>query len=191
LSYLHFGIGQTSRYWPLDYSNPGMIHLNNEIIFATVWKFFFKVLSLFWLRWYFIIWLNVVSVPVKKIWSGLGQINFLWLGFGMGWVSHLWFGSGFGKFPLKMSIFFPSGKKNLFGSGQKVPRSKAGQPLIYCGSKVSKYFVNLTSWISVSQFVLLSFLIFFWKEHLYIIISVAIHKARIYLIQHRCGSLKV
>jgi len=28
-------------------------------------------------------------------------------------------------------------KKNLFGSGWKVPRSKAGQPLIYCRSKVS------------------------------------------------------
>jgi len=36
------------------------------------------------------------------------------------------------------SIFFLSGqKKNLFGSGQKVPGSKAGRPLIYCGSKVS------------------------------------------------------
>jgi len=35
------------------------------------------------------------------------------------------------------SIFCPSVKKNLFGSGQKVPGSEAGRPLIYCGSKVS------------------------------------------------------
>jgi len=55
-------------------------------------------------------------------------------------VSHLWFGSEFGKFSLKMSnfsIFFPSDQKNLFGSGRKVLRSKACQPIIYCGSKVS------------------------------------------------------
>jgi len=55
-------------------------------------------------------------------------------------VSHLWFGFEFGKYPLKMSnfsIFFPSGQKTLFGSGQKIPRSKEGLPLIYCGSKVS------------------------------------------------------
>jgi len=46
----------------------------------------------------------------------------------------------FGKFPLKMSnfsIFFPSDQKNRFGSGRKVPGSKPGRPLIYCGSKVS------------------------------------------------------
>jgi len=60
--------------------------------------------------------------------------------FDPGRVSHLWFGFEFGKFPLKMSnfsIFFPSGQKNLFGLGTKVPGSKAGRPLIYCGSKVS------------------------------------------------------
>jgi len=34
--------------------------------------------------------------------------------------------------------FFPSAqKKSLWVSGQKVPGSKASQPLIYCGSKVS------------------------------------------------------
>jgi len=37
----------------------------------------------------------------------------------------------------KFCNFFPSGQKNLFGSGQKVPGLKAGQPLIYCWSKVS------------------------------------------------------
>jgi len=48
---------------------------------------------------------------------GPGQVIFLWLG--SGWVSHLWFGFEFGKFPLKMSIFCPSGEKNLFGSSQR------------------------------------------------------------------------
>jgi len=33
-------------------------------------------------------------------------------------------------------IFFPAYQKNLLRSGQEVPRSKIGQPLIYCGSKV-------------------------------------------------------
>jgi len=44
------------------------------------------------------------------------------------------------NFPLKYQIFqFFSLriKKNIFGSGQEVPGSKAGQPLIYCHSKVS------------------------------------------------------
>jgi len=43
------------------------------------------------------------------------------------------------NFPLKMSnfsIFTLRVKKNLFRAGQKVPGSMAGQPLIYCGSKV-------------------------------------------------------
>jgi len=47
---------------------------------------------------------------------------------GSGRVSHLWFGFGFQKFPQKMSkflIFSLQVKKNLFGSGQNVPRSKA------------------------------------------------------------------
>jgi len=54
-----------------------------------------------------------------------------------GQVSHLWFGLEI--FPLKIpnfSMFLPLGQKNLIGSGQKVPGSKTGQPLIYCGSKV-------------------------------------------------------
>jgi len=33
------------------------------------------------------------------------------------------------------SIFSPSDKKYLFGSGQKVPRSKTGRPLICVGQK--------------------------------------------------------
>jgi len=55
------------------------------------------------------------------------------------WFGHLWFGFGIRNFPLKIpifSIFFTSGQKNLCGLGQKVPRSKMGWPLIYCGSKV-------------------------------------------------------
>jgi len=56
----------------------------------------------------------------------------------LGRVSHLWF--GFGKFPVKncqiFQFFSTSGKKNLFGSGQKVPGAMEGWPLIYCGSKV-------------------------------------------------------
>jgi len=42
--------------------------------------------------------------------------------FDSGRVSHLRFEFGFGKFPLKMSnvsIFFHSGKKNLFWTGSK------------------------------------------------------------------------
>jgi len=38
---------------------------------------------------------------------------------------------------VKFFNFFPSGQKNCFGSGRKVPGSKPGRPLIYCGSKVS------------------------------------------------------
>jgi len=59
--------------------------------------------------------------------------------FDPGQVSHLWFRFGLGKLPLKIPnfpIFFPLGQKNCFGSGEKVPRSKPGRPLIYCGSKV-------------------------------------------------------
>jgi len=65
-----------------------------------------------------------------------GPDNFLWLG--SGWVSHSWFGFEFGKFPLKMSnfsILFPSDQKNLFGSGQKVPGSKAVNLLFSAGQK--------------------------------------------------------
>jgi len=67
---------------------------------------------------------------------GPGQ-NFL-TRVGSGLVSHLWFGLEFGKFPLKMSNFqFFSPRVKKIASGQKVPGSKPGQPLIYCGSKVS------------------------------------------------------
>jgi len=70
---------------------------------------------------------------VRSIFCGPGWV-------GMGRVSHLWFGFESEKFPLKMSnvsIFLPSGQKNLFGLCRKVHGSKVGRPLIYCGSKVS------------------------------------------------------
>jgi len=53
------------------------------------------------------------------------------------------------------SIFCPLGQKNLFGSGRKVPGSEAGQPLIYCGSKVSSGRVssqNKVNFIHFSNF---------------------------------------
>jgi len=57
-----------------------------------------------------------------------------------GRVFHLWF--WFGKFPLeisKLSIFSPSGKKNITGYGQKAPRSKAGRSVSYLlGSKYAR-----------------------------------------------------
>jgi len=49
-------------------------------------------------------------------------------------------GLNFENFPLKCQIFqFFSlrVKKNCFRLGRKVPGSKLGRPLIYCGSKVS------------------------------------------------------
>jgi len=73
-------------------------------------------------------------------WSGskifdLVQVNILW--FGLGQVSHLWFGFEFGKYPLKMSNFsifsLQHQKKISSGRVKKYP----GQPLIFCGSKVS------------------------------------------------------
>jgi len=67
----------------------------------------------------------------------LGRVNFLWLE-SVG-ISQLWLRFELGKFPLKTSNFSSFSlrvKKNLFGLGWKVPRSKAGLPLIYYGSKV-------------------------------------------------------
>jgi len=59
-----------------------------------------------------------------------------------GWVGSDIYGLGlnFENFPLKRQIFQLFSlrvKKNCFGSGRKVPRSKSGWPLIYCRSKVS------------------------------------------------------
>jgi len=85
---------------------------------------------------------------------------------GSGRVSNLWFEFKMENFPLKCQIFSLRIKKNLFGSGQKVPRSKAGRPLIYCGSKVSSGRVrsgpittvnlNLSSRITLSHLLCMS-----------------------------------
>jgi len=78
--------------------------------------------------------------PGQNFWPESGWVNFFVAWVGSGRVSHLWFGFELQKFPLKMSnfsIFLLWVKNNCFRSGQKVPGSKPGQPLIYCRSKVS------------------------------------------------------
>jgi len=68
---------------------------------------------------------------------------------GLGQVSHLWF--GFGKFLLKtsnFSIFCPLGQKKYLRV-----RSKRGQPLIYCGSKVSSGHVRAHLYEKVKEIV--------------------------------------
>jgi len=94
-----------------------------------------------------------LCVRAKRIFSALHSLKSLALAkprivvacrVGLGWVSHLWFGFGFGKFPLKItifSIFSPFGSKKI-SSGQKVPGSKTGWPLIYYGSKVCSGWVR-------------------------------------------------
>jgi len=52
--------------------------------------------------------------------------------FDLGWVRSAIFGLGLKIF----QFFFSPGQKNLIRLGQKVPGSKTGQLLIYCGSKV-------------------------------------------------------
>jgi len=74
-------------------------------------------------------------------------------------------GFEFGKFPLKMlniQFFLLWVKKNLFGLGQKVPESKAGRPLIYCGSKVSLGRVRAHGLRSQFSIRCISFQIFVW-----------------------------
>jgi len=68
---------------------------------------------------------GVVMGPGQKCLTRVGSIFS-----GSGWVSHLWFGFEFGKFTQKMSnflTFYPLVKKNIFGSGRKVPRLKVGR----------------------------------------------------------------
>jgi len=78
----------------------------------------------------------------KKGWKVSGRakdwtqsIRCLWLGnsdgsgpknFDPGRVSHSWFGFEFGKCPLKMSIFFPSGQKKSLRVGSKSTQVKGG-----------------------------------------------------------------
>jgi len=66
--------------------------------------------------------------PGQNFFTQVESGQFFVVQFGLGRVSHLWFGFEFGKFPLKMSnfsTFVLQGKKDLFGSCQKVSGSKA------------------------------------------------------------------
>jgi len=72
---------------------------------------------------------KMVEILRRCIWGHArcqGSSEFLLLGLGL---------VGPAIFGLVFSIFSHSGKKNLFGSGQKVPGSMAGQPLITGGQK--------------------------------------------------------
>jgi len=67
----------------------------------------------------------------------MGLCQFLAAQFGSGQQSMVWVWVW--KISPKNVNFFNFllfASKNLFGLGQKVPWSKAGRPLIYCGSKV-------------------------------------------------------
>jgi len=82
-------------------------------------------------------WCYLVMGPGLKIFTWVGSIFC-----GSGQVGSVIWGLGlnFKNFPLKCQIFqFFSLriKKNCFGSGRKVPGSKPGRHLIYCGSKAS------------------------------------------------------
>jgi len=58
------------------------------------------------------------------------QVNFLWLGLGQPFMVWVWIW----KILPNFSIFCPSGQKKI---SSERSGSEAGQPLIYCGSKVS------------------------------------------------------
>jgi len=85
----------------------------------------------------------VLLFYISLLVMGLGQNFLTWVG--SGWVDSLWLGSGqpfmvwdcIWKISPKFFNFFALGQKILFGSGRKVPGSKVGWPLIYCGSKIS------------------------------------------------------
>jgi len=62
---------------------------------------------------------------------GLGQPFMVWV--------RIW---KFSPKYVKFFNFFPLGQKNIFRLGQNVHRSRAGGPLIYCGSKVSSRWVR-------------------------------------------------
>jgi len=83
-----------------------------------------------------------------------------------GWIRSAIYGLGLENSPFKCQIFQFFAlwvKKNLFGLGQKVPGSEAGQPLIYCGSKVSSGLVgsgpisNLYNWNHISSCQVINF----------------------------------
>jgi len=81
---------------------------------------------------YFLYLLKRLFVPMSSLVMGLGQ-KFR-PGSGQPLMVFIW---KFSPKNVKFFNFCPSGKKNLFGSSQKVTGSKGGRPLIYSGSKVS------------------------------------------------------
>jgi len=77
---------------------------------------------------------ELVMGPGLKILTQVGLGQFFVARVGLGQPFMVW--GCFGKHQI-LQFFSLRVKKNLFGLGQKVPGSEAGQPLIYCGSKVS------------------------------------------------------
>jgi len=78
---------------------------------------------------------TVVMGPGQIFLPGLGRVHFLWLGSGQVGSAIYGLGLNLENFS-NFSIFILRIKKNCFGSGRKVPRSKPSWPLIYCRSKV-------------------------------------------------------
>jgi len=74
------------------------------------------------------------SKKYLRVWSKITQVKYGSAPYLLlGRASHLWF--GFRKFLLKtpnFKNFLLLVKENLFGLGQKVPRSNTGWPVIYC-----------------------------------------------------------
>jgi len=83
-------------------------------------------------------------VNVNRIYQNSGLHREIILVMGPGKKLLTWVGSGqtFMVWDLILKISLKNVKNNCFGSGQKVPGSKPGQPLIYCGSKVSSGWVG-------------------------------------------------
>jgi len=87
----------------------------------------------------FLLGLSVVMGPGQKILTRDGLDQFFVSRVGLGRVSHIWYWVWVEKISFKNVTFF---NFFLFGSGQKVHGSNAGQPLIYCRSKLSSGWVR-------------------------------------------------
>jgi len=107
-------------WWPIRHLISGKSTLSNyfdDILFKSSLMFKWKAKS---------------RLSILVAWVGSSQPFMVWV-----WILKI--------SPKNVTLFnlFPfDPKKNLFGSGQKVPRSKPGRPLIYCGSKVSSGWVG-------------------------------------------------
>jgi len=111
---------------------------------------------------------------VRSIFCGLGQV-----GSGQPSMVWVWVAKISPKNINFFNFFSLRSKKNLFRSSQKVPGSKAGRLLIYCGSKVSSHLVgsgpistkNLSlhhsDFLSNSEIWIMLILIS-WKIHLFL-----------------------